>query len=314
MITITSRAVVSETSIERYCVSGHELVSQASIDGLKAFAIAASILHNDRSKQDVLSLISDFGEPELPSIRAGKPYYKGSAYFEGVSRCVEYWRHEPWAQIDVDGTPVCLVNLLHSHIHVLNENPLGLGLNFEVVTGPALILLLAQRSVYCLHAGSVDTAAGRIGIMAESGVGKSTLSAHGGDKWQQICDDIMPLSYDQNSATVTVLPTFPQLKLNGKTVSGFPMPDAALDFIVRINPVPSAQTRFAVLPKPHAMLEIIRHTVASKLFSAEQLKQHTEFAQKIASEVPVIEVSYPRELSQLSELRERIVVYLESLK
>ena len=313
MITITSRSSASNTGITRYLVGGHELLSQTAIDGLTKFALACSENADANASENATLKVTGFIEPDLPSNKNTQAYYQGSAYFEGVSRQVKYWRHKHWAQIDVDATPICLVDLENSHIHVLNQDPLGLGLNFEVLTGPALIILLAQRSVYCLHAASVDTMVGRIAIMAESGSGKSTLSAHGGEKWQQVCDDIMPITFDDSSLKTMVLPDFPQLKLQDKTVHGFPMPAAALDYIVRINPEPSNQVNFAILPKAHAMLELIRHTVASKLFSQRQLQAQLLFAKKVSSEIPVIEVSYPRDLNKLAELRFSITEYIQSL-
>jgi hypothetical protein len=62
-----------------------------------------------------------------------------------------------------------------------------------------------------------------------------------------------------------------------------------------------------------AMLQVVRHTVAAKLFDATTLREHARFAKKVSSLVPVIEVSYPRDLDKLDQLRHSIIDYLRSV-
>ena len=218
-----------------------------------------------------------------------------------------------WAQIDIDGVAACQIDFIKLHIHVLNCEPLGIGLNLELIVGPALVLLLAQSQTYCMHAGAVDTPIGRVGIIAESGVGKSTLSTHVSSEWSQVSDDIMPMKMSEAENCIDVLPDFPQLKLAQNLVVDAPKPIKKMSYLLRVNPVPSADIHFEVLSKMQAMLQIIRHTVAAKLFDSTTLQQHANFAKNVSIMMPVIEVSYPREIDQLSELRESIFDYLSSL-
>ena len=86
-----------------------------------------------------------------------------------------------------------------------------------------------------------------------------------------------------------------------------------LDYLLRINPVPSEKLGFAELSRTEAMLQVVRHTVAAKLFDSNALHQHAGVARKVSMCVPVIEISYPRNIDQLSSLRESIVDYLGGL-
>lgn len=305
MIRITSRAPSNKQAATHYAVAGQVLTSQSEVRGLSAFV-------DGNASSEFSALLDAYKEPELPSREGVLAHYLGQAFFEGRLRTVAYRRHGRLGQLDVGRVPTCLIDFDDSHIHVLNDEPLGEGLNFEVVTGPALVLLLAQYDVYCLHAGCVDTKAGRVGVMAESGVGKSTLSANGGDEWSQVSDDIMPFCFNAGSTPV-VMPAFPQLKLQNKVVAGFPKLASSLDYLIRLKPEASTDIQFSVLPKIDAMLQIVRHTVAAKLFDDNNLQKHASFARHVASSVTVVEVSYPRNLEQLPYLRESIVEYLGAL-
>ncbi len=305
MIRITSRAQNSHQAAIHYSVAGQVLVSQSEISGLSVFA-------EGPASSEFSALLDAYEEPALPSREGAVAHYRGQAYFEGRLRTVAYRRRGRLGQLNVDTVPTCLVDFEGSHIHILNDEPLGTGLNFEVVTGPALVLLLAQFDVYCLHAGCVDTKVGRIGIMAESGVGKSTLSAHAGDNWNQVSDDIMPFSFSGGERPV-VIPAFPQLKLENMVVENFPQLAGSLDYLIRLTPKITTNIEFSLLPRIDAMLQIIRHTVAAKLFDDRNLQTHASFARHVSSSVPVVEVSYPRDLEQLPDLRESIVEYLNAL-
>ena len=164
-----------------------------------------------------------------------------------------------------------------------------------------------------MHAGAVDTPIGRIGIIAESGAGKSTLSRHVDKHWSQVSDDIMPVSLNEAGKRINVLPDFPQLKLANNLVLDSPKKDQPLNYLLRVRPEPSEDIDYKVLPRTQAMLQVVRHTVAAKLFDSSMLRQHAHFAKRVSSFVPMIEISYPRDIDQLDHLRSSIVDYLGSL-
>ncbi|MBL4673856.1 MAG: hypothetical protein JKX81_16470 [Arenicella sp.] len=313
MIRITGRGLASDAQTAHYRVADQELVCQKVMDGLAAYSC-------DFPTHQTTDLPEEFVESPIMTATNSTLRYRGEAYFDRKFREVRYWRSNIRGQLDIDGLPVCQINFSEPHIHVLNAEPLGVGLNLELITGPALVLLLTLDDTYCLHAGAVDTVAGRIGIIAESGAGKSTLSQHVDDQWRQVSDDIMPLRIDDSGSTIEVLADFPQLKLSDNRVehsdndSGN-SPDVGrkkLDYLLRINPVPGSSISFSVLPRVQAMLQVVRHTVAAKLFDSKTLREHARFAKKVSTLVPVIEVSYPRDLHKLDHLRQSIIDYLSS--
>ncbi len=306
MIRITGRGQAPDTQATHYSAAGQAFACQNAIKGLEAYATGlASVRFTD--------LLTQFVEPPMLTASNSRLRYVGKAYFDKHFRDVRFWQIGKLGQLDIDGVPVCQIDFDKRHVHVLNCEPLGIGLNFELIAGPALVLLLTQSHTYCMHAGAVDTPVGRIGIMAESGAGKSTLSGHDSSDWSQVSDDVMPVKFNGVDNCIDVLPDFPQLKLPNNVVIDAPKPAQALDYLLRLNPMPSNRIRFSVLPKVQAMLQVVRHTVAAKLFDTVTLEQHAGFAKKISVLVPVIEVSYPREIDQLDQLRESVVEYLGSL-
>ena len=66
--------------------------------------------------------------------------------------------------------------------------------------------------------------------------------------------------------------------------------------------------------KSEAMLQFARHTVAARLFNEKMMDRHVKFATYVANRVPMIELSYPRDLLQITSLREEIVEYLADMK
>lgn len=305
MIRVTGRGLAANTQARYYSVAGQRLVCQNSMMGLDAFSSGLATTH-------FTDLISSFEEFTMMTAANSELRYSGKAYFDKEFREVRFWRSGNRGQIDIDGVPACQINFEESHIHVLNCEALGDGLNLELITGPALVLLLASRDVYCMHAGAVDTAVGRIGIIAESGAGKSTLSAHKDDSWSQVADDIMPVTFDGASKLIDVLPNFPQLKLDNNVVPGLSKARKPLDYLLRINPTPSEEISFNVLPRTQAMLQVVRHTVAAKLFDINALHKHANFAKRVSLYVPVIELSYPRNSNQLDDLHKAIIDHLEN--
>ena len=79
-----------------------------------------------------------------------------------------------------------------------------------------------------------------------------------------------------------------------------------MDALFRLRSEPSKQIEFRRLEKTEAMLQIVRHTVAAKLFNRAMMKDHARFAKRLSTAVPIFEVSYPRNIEELPRLREAI--------
>lgn len=253
-------------------------------------------------------LMFHFPEPSLLDHANAVVFYQGETPIHNRLRQLVYWRKAERAQIDVDGRPICQVDFSEKHIHLLNPASFDARVNLEVIIGPALMVLLAEFNTYCLHAGAITTPVGTVGIIAESGAGKSTLSQHQGPKWRQVCDDILPLQAPSSKELKpALLPKFPQLKLADATVQEPLATNLQLDFILRLNPVPAESISFITLDRRAAMLQIIRHTVATKLFDKSTMQRHARFAKSVCGSVPVLEVSFPRDSAQLGQLRSATV-------
>lgn len=278
-----------------YVIAGVEVVFSREMPVLRAFFAGSRLLLNNPL---------DFNKPKSDGFELN---YHGSAPFANILRDVKFYRHGLFAQINIDDAVACQVSLKDNHIHVLNGAAFDSEINLELLTGPALLLLFAQLNIFCLHAGAVATPFGNIAIIAESGAGKSTLSSHVGDDWSQLSDDILPLKGH------ALFADFPQLKLANAVSKGSLGLDDSLKVIFRVNPVASRDIRFRRLSTIEAMLQVVRHTVAAKLFNRDLLAAHASFANEFVSRVPVIELSYPRDLSQLGELRATILDYLSDL-
>ena len=288
------------TPVHRYVLAGQEVVFDAPVSALSAF-------------QQTGGLAAE-SEVAPPSARTrllheanAKLQYHGVAPIAEVAQQVSCWRDQHILQIDVGGRPVCQVDFQHQQIQLLNDQSYDDRLNLEVVTGPALMLLLAAKGIFCLHAGAVITGYGNIALIAESGVGKSTLSAHQREYWQQLADDIVPLLQHQGGYVVG---DYPQLKLPGNTIAARPDGPAAINLVLRLVTKSSDEISFKRLRKTEAMLQIVRHSVAAKLYDAEQLQAHAAFARQLSISTPVVELSYPRDLARLDAVRTAITDYL----
>lgn len=151
-----------------------------------------------------------------------------------------------------------------------------------VLWGPLLLLALARHGIYCLHAAAylwLDHASAVPGarlVLADSGVGKSTLArvagAHGG---LALLDDLSPLTLNVAGDPV-VLPRFPQLKWlaaqHWPVQRGATLPLHRLGLLRRgdacaLQAVDAAQLLRAC----------VRHTVAACLFEPSLLRRHLLF-------------------------------------
>jgi hypothetical protein len=181
----------------------------------------------------------------------------------------------------------------------------------ETMLGPSLILALAlQNSIYCLHASAVLINGQAIAFVGESGQGKSTLAHYLSQTWQRLGDDILPIGVGDNAGIFTH-PHFPQLKL--PLIDQYPpsapasIPLRAIFVLKKETTTVSTQRLSAV----EATLLLIRHTVASRLFSPNLLAQHTAFCANVAQTVPVYQLSYPHIWQKLPAIQAEIESFLD---
>ncbi len=307
MIRVTSQGLINNghanAVAHHYRIAKKPMVFQTSVASLKAYEVGPA---SSRFSDLLNSVVSH----EYLNAKNAELSYQGVAPFNLEFAEVTYWRKNGIAQIDVNAKPVCQIDFVNDHIHVLNDRPFDEGLNLEVIMGPALILLLSMDEIYCLHAGAVATPHGCLAMIAESGAGKSTLSAHVDNSWSQLADDILPLEYVEN---VELFHRFPQLKLNNASIIDRPNEPLFLKCIFRLIEEPSAQTEFRVLKRTDALLQVVRHTVAARLFDQKMMRSHSHFAKHVTAHIPTIEVSYPRDLTRLEDLRNDISDFVRNI-
>lgn len=310
MIIVSTLNSYDWSQAQIYNLAGKRVLFQTACPILKSFhleeAPVEAVVEASMLAQECLDLIID--SDDMPEV------YSGPAPFGDRMREVSFRRLDDFARLELDGELVCEIDFSNSHIHLIRDGGFSNAINIQLVTGPAMIILLASLKTYCLHSSAVSTRQGVIAITAESGAGKSTLSWHAGEGWQQLADDIVPILYEKSVSGVRLSKDFPQLKLENACAQGLCRDDPSIDLILRLNPKPANVISFRRMPKSEAMLQFVRHTVAVRLFDEKIMRRHTKFANYFASKVPMIELSYPRDLMQLTELREQIVDYLGELK
>ncbi len=310
MIIVSTLSSYDWSQAQIYNLAGKQVLFQTACPVLKSFHIdqapVEAVVEASMVAQECLDLTIDSND--MPEI------YSGPAPFGDRMREVSFRRLDDFARFELDGELVCEIDFSNNHIHLIRDGGFANAVNVQLVTGPAMIVLLASLKTYCLHASAVATKQGVIAITAESGVGKSTLAWQAGDGWQQLADDILPILYEKNVSGIRLSKDFPQLKLENACAQGLSNDDPAIDLILRLNPKPADAINFRIMSKSEAMLQFVRHTVAVKLFDEKIMRRHTKFANYVASKVPMVELSYPRDLMQLTELREQIADYLPQLK
>jgi len=295
------------SAAHHYVLAGQPVVFESEVASLKAY-------HAGPASERFSEMLVHFNEPTILNAGNATLVYHGQAPFDGQSRRVRYWRQGRRGQVDLDARPVCQIDFKESHVHLIDESSFDQQVNLEVITGPAFVLLLAELGTYCLHAGAIATAVGNIGVIAESGAGKSTLSQHIDRQWKQISDDVLPINlFGDTTAKPKIYADFPQLKLKNCSVKEPLDNDVSLDFLLRINPRPASTIGFKRVDKPASMLQVIRHTVAAKLFDKKLMKHHSNFAKQVSKQVPMLELSYPRQKTQLPKLRAEILTAFTEL-
>jgi len=242
--------------------------------------------------------------------------YKDEIRFNNKLRTITLWRLNGLVQIDIDNEPGCSIDVEKKCIVILNDKPVDGLFNIELVTGPAIILLLAQQSIFSLHASGVEICrqqgqSTNVAFIAESGVGKSTLSISAGEYWKQCSDDILPVSISQYACLYN---DFPQLKLSGFTIENKNILNNNLDYIFNITSDVVEDIIIERVQSIDSVLAVIRHTVAARLFEPSLMKKHLEFATALINKVTVYRISYPRDIKQLPVLRKAIIDFIEQNK
>lgn len=168
---------------------------------------------------------------------------------------------------------------------------------------PALILALALRGVFCLHASAVVAGDQLLAFLGESGRGKSTLAAYLAPYWFQLVDDVLPL------AAGTILLPFPQPLAHRAAPSAPPFAARPLSAAYLLD---EGDLSLLPLPPTAAALALARHTVAATLFPPDLLARHFDFCACLATAIPVKRLHYPRSYTALPLVHQTLVADLSA--
>lgn len=170
--------------------------------------------------------------------------------------------------------------------------------NFEeLVLGPPILLLLAARSIWALHASAVFVHGRLFVFLGESGRGKSTLAALAYPDWERAADDLLPFELVRGHLLAHL--DYPQLKLDPPRRFHAPAPVAAL--IALGGPGSAAEPRLARLRPSEAARLLLGQTVPARCYGPNLLAAHLETCAAAADVVPAYRLDLPRDLSRLEE-------------
>ncbi|HEX4955131.1 MAG TPA: hypothetical protein VF017_17205 [Thermoanaerobaculia bacterium] len=237
--------------------------------------------------------------------RAGRQVFSGEVWLGGRRRRLEAWwqGERAWLEIE-DGGAWALDRRRRVAEHRPGAPPLADDAHAELALGPPLLLLLATRGVFALHAGAAEIAGRLCLFLGPSGSGKSTLAASGGmSPWRRLADDLVPVTLDGSSLVARL--DFPQLKLSPslqRLADGEPRPVDALFLLA--GPGSAAEPEVTPLSELHVATAVLGHTVASRLFDQKLLAAHFELAS--AAALPAWRLATPRDFAFLPALSRKV--------
>ena len=233
-----------------------------------------------------------------------------------AQRQVEIWLAPPGILLRVAGGSDFYISPGGQNILCASQEQDGGRLNEtdrQILLGPVLVLALAMRGTWCLHASAVVLKDHLIAFLGEAGEGKSTLAAFlanvGDLDWRLVADDILPVTLD--AAGALAWPHFPQLKLPLNAQPGYGMPESLpLDRICILRQAElDIQPELQLLPMNQAVQVLVSHTAGTRLFEPTLLSDHLDFCARVATKVPVYSLIYPHRKDILPAVKE----ILESL-
>ena len=284
-----------------FCISGLEINFPFFIPKLAVFES-----RNVQQEKDVSSLLLQ--ELALSRHTIG--------WVGGAQRQVETWSSPSGVMLKVSGG--CdvfispggqdLIPLEAGKPKTVLEGP-----DLEILLGPALVLALALRGTWCLHASAATFRGRLIAFLGESGQGKSTLAAYlataGRPQWQLAADDILPVV--PTAKRVDARLHFPQLKLSVEAQPGPQLPESLpLERICILTQTdPDSQPGLQLTSPNEAIRLLIHHTAGTRLFDPALLSKHLAFCTRAAGQIPVYQLTYPHRRDTLPAIME----FLETL-
>ena len=176
----------------------------------------------------------------------------------------------------------------------------------QILLGPVIVLALALRGTWSLHASAAIINNNLILLLGESGQGKSTLAGYLANEagWRLAADDILPVTMGADG--VIAWPRFPQLKLpvNAQPGPGLPeqLPISKLCVLSEAGADESPTLQH--LPANQAIQAYLGHTAGTRLFAPDLLRKHLAFCSWAAERVPVYRLTYPHRWEALPSVKD----------
>ena len=199
------------------------------------------------------------------------------------------------------------------------------------IVGTIMAALLYQRGFFVLHASAVAVEGDVIAFLGASGWGKSSIAAalytrgHG-----IVADDVTAV--DLNSATASVIPALPQLKLSQEVASSLGYDGESL---YRLHPLEEKRGfrithRFAQSPLPlrciyvlakdtahviepirpsEAMVELVRHSYPTRLLQPGG-PSHFRQCARLVKDIPIYRLKRSNSIAALPDLARLVEEHL----
>lgn len=245
-----------------------------------------------------------FGEPQAAAAEA-IPSYVGEGWLGDRLRAFRVYSDGSGRRVEFGPGMVFRLSDDGSRIDC-QRVPAEAKLRTEWLLGPALLLALATRAVYALHASAISNRAGAVLLLGRSGSGKSTLArVAAACGWLALADDVVPLS--DHSGTLRVRPRFPQLKwAEPLATADCELPLAALVFVER----GAASLSLTPLSAGIATRSLVRDTVAARLFAPDELAAHLAFCARLAEAGPCLRLDLPEVTADRVDAKARAALEL----
>lgn len=279
-----------------YRVANLDLVTNAYILALDAFAADSPAMW-------------DASEKYPPPEAAGRVVYNGPGWIDNRWREVTN-RHSPDGyHLSIDRATYWIRGDGGLVVEYGEAAPASISL------GSPLILALALKGIFGLHAGVVAAGGELVAFIGESGAGKSTLARflnEHGPPWRRIIDDTLPVGRDEAGGFVA-LPHLPQPKIAAAfqpaALTAERMSLRAI-YLLDVAGEETGGVKIRPLSPAEAAVALVQHTVGSRLFDRDLLLIHLGFCAEMAQAISVRGLGYPRRFDVLPEVAARLAADL----
>ena len=249
----------------------------------------------------------------LQELCASAPDLKAEGWIAERLETISLWRDEGGILLQIPSAGLYWISADGAAIQQVPGPPeLEPSILAQSLLGPPLVLALALRSVWCLHASAISFGDKALVFLGNSRAGKSTLAGFidGQPGARRLGDDILPISLENGG--LCALPHFPQLKLPVERQPGLNFPEKlALSAIYLLEEGP--QIAFEALKPASAALTMASHSVAARLFDRALLSAHLDFCIQVALAAPVRRLVYPRFYAELPAVWQALQIDLAGL-